>query len=299
MGRFLSKDEIRVGDMTIRYSKACVATGAKSYVPDIKGLTDINYYTLETVFNMQSKPNTMAVIGNGTIAAELAQAYQRLGIMVTLIIKGARLLPSEDIDADQFVEKSLRRDGVTIYFETLVQRCLRASDPDDEGQEVIRLNLKKSRGEQQVQDHTFFNAVLVISGKRANTEGLGLESVGVDVDEEASILVNRHMTTSNRSIFAVGNCVAHTNWRVNSCESQARLIAKNAFLFSQSDWSTVVLNRSVHTDPQVSTYGDIEQQLRSENTEYDCYTKFYEVLDRAICDGQAGMLKILTKRGSA
>ena len=130
MGHFLSKDEIRVNDKTIRYNKACVATGAKSSIPNIKGLTDINFYTPETVFNMQSKPNTMAIIGSGTIAAELAQAYQRLGVNVTLIIKGARLLPSEDIDADQFIVKSLTRDGVTFYFETLVQKCIKVKEPD-------------------------------------------------------------------------------------------------------------------------------------------------------------------------
>ena len=61
--------------------------------------------------------------------------------------------------------------------------------------------------------------MLIITGKQANTEDLGLENVGVEVDPEASIIVNRQMATSNRSIFAVGNCVANTNWRVNSCAS--------------------------------------------------------------------------------
>jgi len=115
---FTGKDTIRVNGKDLKFAKACVATGARPFVPPIPGLDSVPYFTSESIFNLTEKPESLLIVGSGPIGSELGQAFARLGINVTMIEKGNHFLPREDPDAASILHEKMREDGVNILFGT-------------------------------------------------------------------------------------------------------------------------------------------------------------------------------------
>ena len=120
MGGSQGPDRLTVDNQTLRFKKACIATGGRAVRPPIPGLDEAGYLTNETVFNLTRQPHRLAVIGGGPIGSELAQAFQRLGTHVTLIEMSPQFLSREDPDAAAVLLKSMHRDGVDVRLSTRV-----------------------------------------------------------------------------------------------------------------------------------------------------------------------------------
>ena len=112
--RFGGRDQILVGDTTLRFKKAVIATGARAAAPPIPGLDKIDYLTNESVFSLTELPPRLGIIGAGPIGCELAQSFARLGSEVYLVEAEHGVLPREDRDAAEIVERALLRDGVKV-----------------------------------------------------------------------------------------------------------------------------------------------------------------------------------------
>jgi pyruvate/2-oxoglutarate dehydrogenase complex dihydrolipoamide dehydrogenase (E3) component len=126
--RFTGVDTVEVGDQTLRFRKACIATGARAAAPQIHGLAKAGYLTNETVFSLTELPRRIAVLGAGPIGCELAQALLRFGAEVTLLERGPHILSREDEDAARLVEQAIRRDGARLLTEAAVRGVERRGD---------------------------------------------------------------------------------------------------------------------------------------------------------------------------
>ena len=104
--QFTSKSTISVNGQTLKFAKACVATGARAAIPPIKGLDSVKYLTNSTLFNLTELPKRFGVIGTGAIGCEMAQAFVRFGAEVTLFARSDRIMSREDPDASALVQKS-------------------------------------------------------------------------------------------------------------------------------------------------------------------------------------------------
>ncbi|HHH76686.1 MAG TPA: FAD-containing oxidoreductase, partial [Phycisphaerae bacterium] len=120
-GRFTSPDSVEVEGQTLQFARACVATGARAYRPDIPGLDDAGYYTNETIFSLTDLPARLAVLGSGPVGCELAQAFARLGSEVTIIERKDRFLAKEDRDAAEILGKSFMRDSIRCILNAKVK----------------------------------------------------------------------------------------------------------------------------------------------------------------------------------
>src|SRR5260370_4429801 len=120
--RFTGVDRVEVDGQTLRFRKACIATGARASAPPIPGLAQAGYLTNETFFSLTELPRRVAVVGAGPVGCELSQTLQRLGAEVTLLERGPHILSREDQDAARMVEQSLVRDGVRLLTEVTVRR---------------------------------------------------------------------------------------------------------------------------------------------------------------------------------
>ena len=125
---FTGRDRIEVGDKTLRFSKAVIATGARPAAPPIPGLEETGYLTNETVFSLTELPKRLIVIGAWPIGCELAQAFARFGSEVHLLEAVGQILIREDKDATGRVEKALMRDGVQIITSCKVQTVSKHGD---------------------------------------------------------------------------------------------------------------------------------------------------------------------------
>ena len=127
--RFTGRDTVAVGAATLRFARAVIATGGRPVVPDIPGLADVTVLTNETVFEIDTQPQRLLVIGGGPIGCELAQAFQRLGTDVTLVESGAALLARESARDAAVVQAALESDGVSVHTRSRIVRVEAAAGP--------------------------------------------------------------------------------------------------------------------------------------------------------------------------
>jgi pyruvate/2-oxoglutarate dehydrogenase complex dihydrolipoamide dehydrogenase (E3) component len=132
---FTGLNTVEVNGKTLEFTKACIATGGRPTIPKITGLSEVPYYTSDTIFNLRIQPKKMLIVGGGPIGAELGQAFQRLGTQVTFILRGDKFLPKEDRDAAQFVYKQLVKDGCSFMFNNAITelKILRHYTQSDDG----------------------------------------------------------------------------------------------------------------------------------------------------------------------
>ena len=163
--RFTAVDTVEVDGQTLRFRKACIATGARASAPRIPGLAQAGYLTNETFFSLTELPRRVAVIGAGPVGCELSQTLQRLGAEVTLLERGPHILSREDEDAARMVGQSLMRDGVRLLTQVTVSRVECRG-----GDKVLTLDQSGVAVEAVVDE------ILLSAGRTPNVSEIGLEA---------------------------------------------------------------------------------------------------------------------------
>ncbi|MFW6060933.1 MAG: mercuric reductase [Phycisphaeraceae bacterium] len=284
--KFTGEDTLRVGDATLRFSRACIATGARAAAPPIPGLAEAGYLTNETVFSLTERPARLAVIGAGPIGCELAQMFARLGSEVTLIEAERRILPREDGDAAVIVRSALERDGVRII-------CGGKAANVETGESEKRLHLECDGRPETVS----VDEILVGVGRAPNVEALDLEVANVKYDTKRGVHVDDHLRTSNKRIYAAGDvCFAYKFTHV--ADAMARIVIQNALFFGRAKASALVIPWCTYTEPELAHVGLTPAEAKRRGIAIDTHTVDFADVDRAVLDGEtAGLLKVHTRKG--
>jgi len=196
IGKFVSKDTIEVGGQTLKFARAIIATGGRARVPPIPGIETVKVLTNATIFNLTELPEVFGVIGGGPIGSEMAQSFARFGSKVYLFDRMSKILPREDPEAAEMVQSRMADDGVRFKFNATIKR-LAPADGDK-----IEITFTMNEGPEE---KIILNQLLVSAGRIPNVEGLNLEAAGVEYSNRG-IKVNDRLQTSNKVIFAVGDC---------------------------------------------------------------------------------------------
>jgi pyruvate/2-oxoglutarate dehydrogenase complex dihydrolipoamide dehydrogenase (E3) component len=277
---------VRVEDQTLRFRKAVVCTGARAAIPPIPGLQEAGCLTNETLFSLTELPRRLAVIGGGPIGCEMAQAFARFGAQVALYESGPRLLPRDDSDAAELVRQALRRDGVQLHFNSEVQ--LATSSP--QGKTLT------SRRDGAIHEETF-DQVLVAAGRKANVEGLNLDAAGVRCDR-TGILVNDHLRTANRRIFAAGDVCVPFRF-THTADFLARIVIQNALFFGRARVSRLLIPWCTYTSPEIAHVGLRPADAEKEGIRIHTLRQDLSAVDRAFLDGdEDGFVKLHLRHGS-
>jgi pyruvate/2-oxoglutarate dehydrogenase complex dihydrolipoamide dehydrogenase (E3) component len=285
-GRLRTAHEVVLGDggPAIWGRHIVLATGSHPFVPDLPGLREAGYLTNETVFDADRLPARLLVIGGGPIGAELGQAFARLGSAVTIVSGAAHVLPREDADVAAVLAERLRREGVTILDRA---RAVRVERRDQVKSVTVRL----TDGERTLD----VDEILVAAGRRANVEDLGLETVGVALDERR-VRIDRRCRTTVPSVWAVGD-VAGPHQFTHWANYQARIVIRNALFPGSWQYDDATVPWTTFTEPEVARVGLSEDEARRRNVAYDVYRAPFDDNDRALCDGEPeGFVKVLTRR---
>lgn len=190
-GELLGDGRVRVDDTVLRGAHVVIATGGRAALPPVPGLDTIGARTNETIFGLTRLPSRLIVLGGGPIGCELGQAFARLGASVTVVEAADRLLPTEDPAVGPLVESALAADGVRVLTAT---RAVSARRED----RISRLELEG--GEVLEGDE-----VLVATGRRPVTDGLGLEALGVGIDRTGRVVVAPTCATDVEGLWAIGD----------------------------------------------------------------------------------------------
>ncbi len=286
-GQFTGADTVDVDGTTLRFAKAVIATGARAVRPQIPGLEDAGFLTNETVFSLTSRPKRLAVLGGGPLGCELAQALHRLGSHVTILVRSSHLLSREDPDAARIIVDAFENDGIDVRLNTQMTNVART---DDGKQITLDAN---GREESLVVDE-----ILVGAGRQPNVEGLGLDAVGVEYDERHGVVVNDHLRTTNKRIYAAGDiCLKHKFTHV--ADAAARIVIQNALFWERKRFSALTIPWCTYTDPEIAHVGLYEKDAEERRIGVTTFTRSMSDVDRAIADGEeGGLVKIHVKKGT-
>lgn len=290
-GRFASKNTVEVGNKTLKFKKAVIATGARATQPGIAGIDKAGYLTNETVFSLIQQPERLAVIGGGPIGCELAQAFRRLGSDVVLFHSGSHILNKEDADAAEIIQKVLVEEGIRVVLNCKLEEVVTVT-----GGKRLYFSSNGYR------DSVTVDEILVGAGRSPNVEGLNLEVVGVEYDKHRGVKVNDYLQTTNPQIYAAGDICM--DWKfTHAADAAARIVIKNTlfspFGLGRSKLSDLIMPWVTYTDPEIAHVGLYEQQAENLGMEVATIKIPFNSVDRAIADGEeSGFLKILHKKGS-
>lgn len=283
-GHFVDPETVTVDDVRIRARRFVIATGSHPLVPPVLGLESVPFLTNETVFTLTERPRHLAILGGGPIGCELAQAFSRLGVPVTLI-EQARLLGRENADAVALVRAALTRDGVTVCEGHRLIACRGEAG-------AIHLTLESTTG---VTDEITASHLLVAVGRRPATADLGLEAAGIATGP-AGITVDSRLRTSNRRVFAIGDVTGAPQF-THRAGYEAGIVIRNALFGLPARADLALLPRVTYTDPELAQIGLDEAEARRRHGTIRVLEARFDGNDRAIATGEAtGWLRVITNR---
>ncbi len=285
-GRFTGPETIEVGGATLRFARAVIATGARAAAPAIAGLDDVAYLTNETLFSLTELPKRIGIIGAGPIGCEMAQSFARFGSEVFLVETLHGVLPREGRDAADIVQAALARDSVTLLCCGTELRLA----PDPAG---VRLQVNCHGGSYDV----LVDQLLVAAGRRPNIEDLGLDTVGVEVDQRY-VKVNDRLQTTNPRIFACGDVCSPYQF-THAADFMAPIVIQNALFKGRAKTSSLIIPWATYTSPKVAHVGLYESDARAQCIALDTYTPDLSKVDRAILDDEAdGFVRVHVRKGT-
>lgn len=272
-GRFLADGVADVDGERIRFTQAVVATGAAPALPPIPGLADLEVLTSDDVWDLHEPPRRLAVLGGGSIGCELGQGLARLGVDVTLVEGAPRILPREDPAAAAAVHGVLTAEGVSLRVGCSVTAVVPSG---------------RRSGHLQLDDGSTveFDRLLVAVGRRPRTRDLGLDAVGVRVDDRGFVVVDRRLRTTNPRVWAAGDLTGHPQF-THLAGVHGSLAASNAVLGVRRSVDTSAVPRVTYTHPEVAAVG-VDTGREREGVQV--LTVAHDHVDRAVTEADTGGL---------
>jgi pyruvate/2-oxoglutarate dehydrogenase complex dihydrolipoamide dehydrogenase (E3) component len=278
--------ELSTGDK-LTAANFVIATGSVVAPPPLPQLEDVGYLTSDTALSLARLPKSLIVLGGGPVAVELAQFFARFHVRVTLVQRSAHVLSKLDDDTTGELEKVFRREGIDLYTGTKPLDARRVGG----GKEVaLEHNGQTVRARAE--------EILFALGRVPNIASLGLEGIGVQV-EDRRIVTNDQMQTSLPHVYAVGDCTGLYEI-VHIAIQQGEVAAHNAAhpdRMKPMDYR--LLTEVVFTEPQVAVVGLTEKSARAANRPY--LAASYPFSDHGkslIMEAKDGFVKLLADPAS-
>ncbi|MDP3070447.1 MAG: mercury(II) reductase [Opitutaceae bacterium] len=242
-GRLIDARTVEVHGGRLSGDAVLLCTGARPSVPAISGLADVPFLTNESAFELNELPESLLVLGGRYVALECAQIFSRLGSRVTVVQRSTRILPTESPGLTEELAAHLKAEGLGIVTGVAVQRVFK-DGPGVAVEAVVN-------GQREV-----FRAshLLLATGRTPNSDGLGLEEVGVKVDADGFIRTDDHLGTTVPGVYAAGDVIGEPMF-VYTAAYEGALAAENALTGAARSRDYTALPWVVFVDPQVAGVG--------------------------------------------
>ena len=259
-----------------------IATGSSPAIPDTNGLKQTSYLTNKDIFTLGKLPTSMAVLGAGPIAVEMAQAFNRLGTKVYVIQRSSQILSKEDKDVADLAMASLAEEGVEFYLNSKVENII------DLGA-TKKISITDSSG-----NKTKISAeeILVALGRSPNIENLGLDHIGVNYTSKG-ITVDNRMRTNHSHIFAPGD-INGSFMFTHAAGYEGGIVVGNAVFRLPRKADYTYLPWCTYTHPEIASVGMNEKTAQAKGIKYNVWTEQFADNDRALAEGEeTGKVKML------
>jgi pyruvate/2-oxoglutarate dehydrogenase complex dihydrolipoamide dehydrogenase (E3) component len=249
--RFQDAHRIRVGDAELDSERIFINTGTRPAVPDLDGLDRIDYLTNASILQLRELPEHLLVLGGGYIGLEFGQMFRRFGSQVTVVHRDDHLLPREDADVTAELQKALEAEGVRFVLRANPTRL------EKQNGEVV-LHVQAQGGPETVRG----SHLLVATGRRPNTDDLGLDAAGVRLTREGYVQVNGRLETNVPGVWALGDVKggpAFTHISYNDYQ----IVYDNLIEGKSRSTDGRLVPYAVFTDPQLGRVGLTEKEARA------------------------------------
>jgi mercury(II) reductase len=238
----LTPDGVTVDGDPIKVGKIIIATGASPALPSVAGIEAVPFLTSTTVLGLEQLPKSLLVVGGGYIGCELGQMFARAGVKVTIAAR-RRLLPDAEPEISHALTRYFSDEGITVH-DGLSYKEIRHT-PEGVALSVMVGGRTETLTAEQV---------LIATGRKPNTEGLGLKEAGVELLANGGINIDDRMQTSKRGVYAAGDVTGRDQF-VYMASYGARIAAENALNGNSKRYDAAAMPAVVFTDPQLASVG--------------------------------------------
>ncbi|HKD09006.1 MAG TPA: FAD-dependent oxidoreductase [Bryobacteraceae bacterium] len=260
-GKFIAPRTIEVslndgGTRTLRGEKVIIGVGTRALIPDIPGLREAQPMTHIEALELDRIPEHLLVLGGGYIGLELAQAFRRFGSRVTVIDRNSRLAHREDRDVSEALQELFRDEGIDLALDSAPKRVAGSS-----GQSV-RIVLERGGAEETIEG----TDILAAAGRSPNTDGIGLETAGVELTDKGYVKVNERLETTAANVWAIGECAGSPQF-THIAYDDFRVIRDQLAGGSRTTTARQV-PYCMFTDPEVARVGLNETEAKAKGIPY-------------------------------
>ena len=292
VGSFVDKTHVKISkndgsDETIEGKNIIIATGSKPANLPFITLDKERIITSTEALKLPEIPKHLLVVGGGVIGLELGSVYKRLGAEVSVIEYMNSIVPGMDADISKELQKVLKKQGLKFFTNHGVSSVERNGD-----EITVKATNKKGDEVEFKGDYC-----LVSVGRKAYTEGLGLENIGIEVNERGQIQTNDHLQTNIPNIYAIGDVVKGA-MLAHKAEEEAVVVAET-IAGQKPHINYNLIPGIVYTWPEVAAVGKTEQELKAENIEYNSGKFSMRALGRSRASGDIdGFVKVLADKNT-
>jgi len=277
--RLIDQHTALVGDQKVSGDQILIATGTRPTTPQIEGLDKVPYLTSELLTvdehqELEDLPESLVIIGGGYIALELGQMFHRFGTRVTILERSQVILKNYEPEVSEALTFILRDEGLKLITGARVERVSQKSNREIEV--VARVGDKEQSFKAQ--------KLLVATGREPNTDNIGLENVGVQLDKGRFVKVNDELQTDISNMWAAGDVIGdHANSQLATPVGahDGVIVAKNALANAHQKVDHRVIPRTIFTDPQVAVVGMTDVEANGTGIRCWCGTIPLELVPRA------------------
>ncbi len=280
--RIIDDHTVVIGERYFRCERILIATGAQPSVPDIPGKEFV--VTSNEMFALETLPERILIVGGGYIAVEFAGIMHGLGVKTTLCYRGDKLLRGFDDDVRDFVAQEMVKKGIDIRLNTEINRI---------EQNANGFVAHTSQGQTIEAD-----LVLYATGRRPNTVGLRLEELGVEMEANGAVKVDRHYQTSIPSVYALGD-VANRYNLTPVATAEAMAFVTQCYTKQPTFVDYNAIPTAVFSQPNIGTVGLTESEARKRHPEIDIYRSVFTPMKHTLSGlGEKTLMKMVVNRNN-
>ena len=278
--KFISPTKVKVDDNIIEGKKILIATGGRSWIPDISGVKE-HAITSNEALKLTKLPKNISILGSGYIAIEFAFIFRGFGSNVNLIYRSDLPLRGFDNEIRGCLEKELLNKGIKIYPKTKIKNVSKNS----------KLDIELDDGKIISSDE-----LLVATGRKANTDNLKLSNTGVEISNDSSILVNENSRTNIETIYAIGDVTDRINLTPVAL-GEGHAFADREFGNKKRFFDYDSVPCAVFSQPPISSVGLTEEETLNEGINCEIYTSNFKPLKNTISGNtERSFMKLIVRK---
>lgn len=283
--RFLNNNEVQVGNEVYSSRKFLIATGSSPKNP-IPGLTHGDFLTNKSILELKELPESMLIVGSGPLAIEFAQIYTRLGVNVTVVFRGKRILKREEPELANLLQHYMSEEGTNFIGE-----ADSFSFETEKGDKILEFTAGGKKKRYMVNKNKNKGRILLATGRSPNTKGL--EQLGINLGNKGEITVNEFMQSSVKNIFAAGDVTGEPMLETVAAR-EGMVAVNNAISGNKIKMDYRVVPHSVFTYPGIGSVGLTDENAKRLGVQCKCSTIPFRLLPKAHAIGDTkGAIKMV------